>query len=51
MDAFVVYWLSLKEMDTATRVQILYKTDCISRRIYTLRKSMNRLNLQLAMSK
>ena len=40
-----------KEMDTATRVQILDKTDCISHSTNTLGKSMNLIILPPAMGK
>ena len=36
----VVYWLSSQEMDTATRVQILDETDCISRSTNALGKGI-----------
>ena len=38
-------------MDTATRVQILDETDCISRNINTLEKGMNPIILPPAMGK
>ena len=38
-------------MDTATRVQILDETDCISRSTNTLGKGMNRIILSPAMGK
>ena len=41
MEVPVVYWLSLQEMDTAIRVQILDETDCISHSTNTLGKGMN----------
>ena len=47
----VMQWLSSKEMDTATRVQILDETDCISHSTNTLEKGMNRIILPLAMGK
>ena len=47
----VVLWLSSQEMDTATRVQILDETDCISHGINTLREGMNPLILPQAMGK
>ena len=47
----VVYWLSSKEMDTATRVQILDKTDCISHSTNTLGKGMNPIILPLDMGR
>ena len=47
----VVYWLSSQEMDTATRVQILDQTDCISHCVNTLGKSMNPIILLPAMGK
>ena len=37
----VVQWLSSQDMDTATRVQILDLTDCISHTTNTLGKGMN----------
>ena len=37
----VVQWLSSQGMDTATRVQILDLTDCISHSTNTLGKGMN----------
>ena len=39
------------EMDTATQVQILNKTDCISHSTNTLGKGMNPIILPLAMGK
>ena len=39
------------EMDTATRVQILTKTDCISHSTNTLGKGINPINLPPAMGK
>ena len=39
------------EMDTATRVQILNETDCISHCTNTLRKGMNSIILPPAMGK
>ena len=47
----VVQWLLSLEMDTATRVQILDETDCISQSTDTLGKSMNPLILPLALDK
>ena len=44
-------WLSSKEMDTATRVQILDQTYCISHNTNTLGKGMNPNILPPAMSK
>ena len=41
MEAFVVLWLPLFEMDTVTRVQILDETVCISHSDNTLGKGMN----------
>ena len=38
-------------MDTATQVQILDKTDCISHHTSTLKKCMNPLTLPPAMGK
>ena len=38
-------------MDTATRVQILDETDCISHGTNTLKKGMNSIILSPAMSK
>ena len=43
--------LSLLEMDTATRVQILDGADCISLKTNTLCKGMNPIILQPAMVK
>ena len=40
-----------KEMDTATRVQILDQTDCISHSTNTLGKGMNPIILPPAMGK
>ena len=37
----VVLWLLSQELDTATRVQILDETDCISHNTNTLGKGMN----------
>ena len=37
----VVQWLSSQDMDTATRVQILDLTDCISHSTNTIGKGMN----------
>ena len=51
LEVLVVQWLSLKEMDTATRVQILVKTDCISHSTNILGKSMNPIILPLAIGK
>ena len=47
----MVLWLSSLEMDTATRVQILDETDCISHSIDTLGKGMNPIILPPAMGK
>ena len=47
----VVQWLSSKEMDTATRVQILDETDCLSHSTNTLEKGMNPIILPPAMGK
>ena len=47
----VVLWLSLQELDTATRVQILDKTDCISHSTNTLGKGMNPIILPPAKGK
>ena len=47
----VVQWLSSEEMDTATRVQILAETDCISHSTNTLGKGMNPIILPPAMGK
>ena len=43
--------ISSKEMDTATRVQILDETDCISHSTDTLGKGMNPIILPLVMDK
>ena len=51
MEVPVVYWLSLQDMDTATRVQILDETDCISHSTNTLGKGMNPIILPPAMGK
>ena len=40
-DSSVVQWLSSQDMDTATQVQILDLTDCISHSTNTLGKGMN----------
>ena len=48
---YILLWLSLKEMDTAMRVQILDEADCISHGINTLKKDMNPIILPLAMGK
>ena len=47
----VVQWLSSQKMDTATRVQILDETDCISHSSNTLGKGMNPIILPPAMGK
>ena len=47
----VVEWLSSQEMDTATRVQILDESDCISHSTNTLGKGMNPIILPPAMGK
>ena len=47
----VVSWLSSLEMDTATRVQILDETDCISHSTNTLGKGMNPIIPPPAMGK
>ena len=47
----VVKWLSSKEMDTATRVQILDQANCISHSTNTLGKGMNPIILPPAMGK
>ena len=47
----VVNWLSSLDMDTATRVQILDESDCISHSTNTLGKGMNPIILPLAMGK
>ncbi len=44
-------WLSVQEMDTATRVQILDEADCISHSTNTLGKGMNPIILPPAMGK
>ena len=49
MEVPVVYWLSSQDMDTATRVQILDLTDCISHSTNTLGKGMNPIILPPAM--
>ena len=41
----------MEEMDTATRVQILDETDCISHSTNTLGKGMNPIILPPAMGK
>ena len=51
MEVPVVYWLSSQDMDTATRVQILDLTDCISHTTNTLEKGMNPIILPPAMGK
>ena len=51
MEVPVVLWSSLSEMDTATRVQILDETDCISHSTNTLGKSMNPTILPPGMGK
>ena len=51
MEVPVVQWLSSKEMDTAIRVQILYKADCISHSSNTFEKGMNPIILPPAMDK
>ena len=47
----VVKWLSSQDMDTATRVQILDLTNCISHSTNTLGKGMNPIILPPAMGK
>ena len=47
----VVQWLSSQDMDTATRVQILDQTDCISHSTNTLGKGMIPIILPPAMGK
>ena len=47
----VVSWLLSEEMDTATQVQILGETDCISHSTNTLGKGMNPIILPPAMGK
>ena len=47
----VVKWLSSQDMDTATRVQILDETDCISHCTNTLGKGMNPIILPPPMGK
>ena len=47
----VVSWLSLQEMDTATRAQNLDETDCISHSTNTLGKGINPIILPPAMGK
>ena len=47
----VVEWLSSQEIDSATRVQILDETDCISHYTNTLGKGMNPIILPSAMGK
>ena len=44
-------WLSLQDMDTASRVQILDETDCISHSTNTLGEGMNPIILPPAMGK
>ena len=43
--------LSSKERDTATRVQIMDMTDCVSHSTNTLGKGMNEINPPPAMGK
>ena len=47
----MVYWLLSQDMDTATRVQILDLTDCISHSTNTLGKGMSPIILPPAMGK
>ena len=47
----VMSWLSSKEMDTTTRVQILDETDCISHSTNTLGKDINPIILPPAIGK
>ena len=47
----MVLWLSSQDMDTATRVQIPDKTDCISHSTDTLGNGMNPIILPPAMGK
>ena len=51
MEVPVVSWLSSQEMNTATRVQILDETDCISHCTNTLGKGINPIILPPAMGK
>ena len=51
MEVPVVKWLSSKEMDRTTGVQILKKADCISRSTNTLGNGMNPIILPPAMGK
>ena len=51
MEVLVVQWLSSQDMDTATQVQILDETDCISHSTNNLEKGMNPIILPLAMGK
>ena len=51
IEAFEVYWLSLYEIDTITRVQILDEAFCISYGINTLEKVMNQTILLSAKGK
>ena len=51
MEVPVVSWLWLQEMDTATQVQILDETDCISHNTNILWKGMNPIILPPAMGK
>ena len=51
LDVPVVDWLLSQEMDTATRVQILDETDCISHSTNTLGKGMNPIILPPAMGR
>ena len=51
MEVPVVKWLSSQDMDTATQVQILDLTDCISHSTNTLGKGMNPIILPPAMGK
>ena len=51
MEMPVVYWLSSQDIDSATRVQILDDTDCISHSTNTLGKGMNPIILPPVMGK
>ena len=48
---YIYIYISSKEMDTATRFQILDETDCISHSTNTLGKGMNPIILPPAMGK
>ena len=51
MEAFMMQWLPSLEIDTASQVQILDESVCISHCTNTLKKGMNPITLSPVMGK